>query len=907
MNILAVTYQNIGPFQNKLITINFKLWKYLIKAPIGSWKSFLFFDWPVFGLYKYSARNMLNSKSLEWFVKIFFEANWDYFMVERQIKWTKSWWESVASRLYRIEDWEWKTNEVSPDFSWIENLNDIINFDIDISEILKNHLEEITFKSQTELQNSLDDFLPPREVFLNTNFLMQESENVFDMTAADRINVFKNIFWLIWIDSAKDIISDEKKQVQLNLKLKADTTSYDKKLKDNIASIMSIKNTILSEQIKLDLLKNDVVGFFSSSIFTDFELIWDNVNINLFDLAWVDFQKIDSINSNIEKIKSDYQNLLGKYETTKLSNQSNLSKIDQLNSEKNKNISEISQIEDHIKKFDESHIESLKTQKSWFISSQTALVESIDFVQINSFWYQTKDIFEAVNLIDSLINDWKTLKLQLEDVENKISQLDKDKQRLEQQLSDFELKPWTDIYAQYQNHIEALKKDFNANIQNIDLQISHIVEKKSNYYKQISSLTGKITEISKDYDSQSTFYCEKITTNCPFVIAIKWSSLEIIWKQKLDLQKEYDELLVKVKSENFEGALDELEKAKQKFLNDLSQLEKKPTDFMKEFFEKLDSKKQIISQQIKDLNYETLLNNYNRSKDEISHSLSKIKDFFAKIDWKTIKNSFESYKEFDIKIKKIDQEISVLEQEVKKISEYKEKIIYLKSSIESIDKQLSELNLEIEKIQKEIQNLDMQLKLFDIDSIYKLEKSIKTLSDLFKDIWKLVEEYKFSQIEVKKLKEDEEMLTNLYQIFSKELMLVVLQDFLPSLQDVINNLLAQVVDYEIKFDLIKKSSDKLELDIQIFDNKWLRSVKSLSWWQRTILKLVWMLAISSMMRVKFLFLDETINNLDNDTVGRVSELIEDFVAANDLKFYVVTHSEQIQQMDIWDETVEVAK
>jgi len=66
-----------------------------------------------------------------------------------------------------------------------------------------------------------------------------------------------------------------------------------------------------------------------------------------------------------------------------------------------------------------------------------------------------------------------------------------------------------------------------------------------------------------------------------------------------------------------------------------------------------------------------------------------------------------------------------------------------------------------------------------------------------------------------------------------------------------------------------------------------------------------MLAISSMMRVKFLFLDETINNLDNDTVGRVSELIEDFVASNDIKFYVVTHSEQIQQMDIWDQIVEI--
>jgi len=47
-----------------------------------------------------------------------------------------------------------------------------------------------------------------------------------------------------------------------------------------------------------------------------------------------------------------------------LSSQSVLAKINQLNSDKNKNISEVSHIEENIKKFDESHIETLKTQKS---------------------------------------------------------------------------------------------------------------------------------------------------------------------------------------------------------------------------------------------------------------------------------------------------------------------------------------------------------------------------------------------------------------------------------------------------------------------------------------------------------------------------------------------------------------
>ncbi|MEI8092036.1 MAG: hypothetical protein WCG98_07760 [bacterium] len=47
------------------MTCFFPQGKYLIKAPIGSGKSFLFFDGPMFGLYKLANRNMLNALSKE--------------------------------------------------------------------------------------------------------------------------------------------------------------------------------------------------------------------------------------------------------------------------------------------------------------------------------------------------------------------------------------------------------------------------------------------------------------------------------------------------------------------------------------------------------------------------------------------------------------------------------------------------------------------------------------------------------------------------------------------------------------------------------------------------------------------------------------------------------------------------
>ena len=60
-----------------------------------------------------------------------------------------------------------------------------------------------------------------------------------------------------------------------------------------------------------------------------------------------------------------------------------------------------------------------------------------------------------------------------------------------------------------------------------------------------------------------------------------------------------------------------------------------------------------------------------------------------------------------------------------------------------------------------------------------------------------------------------------------------------------------------------------------------------------------------MMRAKFLFLDETINNLDFETIGKVADVLEDFVKYHELKFFVVTHSPQIQAMDIRDQSIEI--
>ena len=68
-----------------------------------------------------------------------------------------------------------------------------------------------------------------------------------------------------------------------------------------------------------------------------------------------------------------------------------------------------------------------------------------------------------------------------------------------------------------------------------------------------------------------------------------------------------------------------------------------------------------------------------------------------------------------------------------------------------------------------------------------------------------------------------------------------------------------------------------------------------------------MLSISSYVRSPLLFLDETINNLDSETVSKVADMLEDFVQQRNIKFYTVTHNQQIQDMQIRDKTLEITR
>ena len=142
LNLVAVSYQNIWPFRDKLLSIIFDKWNYLIKAPIWTGKSFLFFDGPTYALYKFWTRNLLNIQSETWFIKLLFSLNWElYFVVRNLKKWKAK--DSTISHLYNCslteEEFLKRIEYTNPLNPWL-----------DIENILKSQewiLEEVVFKN----------------------------------------------------------------------------------------------------------------------------------------------------------------------------------------------------------------------------------------------------------------------------------------------------------------------------------------------------------------------------------------------------------------------------------------------------------------------------------------------------------------------------------------------------------------------------------------------------------------------------------------------------------------------------------------------------------------------------------------------------------------------------------------
>jgi DNA repair exonuclease SbcCD ATPase subunit len=284
--------------------------------------------------------------------------------------------------------------------------------------------------------------------------------------------------------------------------------------------------------------------------------------------------------------------------------------------------------------------------------------------------------------------------------------------------------------------------------------------------------------------------------------------------------------------------------------------------------------------------------------------IENIKTFLTNLDYKSREEKYEQKNRIQTTINQLDQTIMKLEAETQKLQDYQQQKTAFQTSLDNIQQQIAQAETTKKKLNADHDQLQQQLQSQPLETLKTQLQTVANFLQTVHDIQQLIADATANKNLIKDLQQQEKLLMNLYTILSKEILLIALDEYLPVLSEIINSFLVQVVAYQISMK-ITETAEKLELEAKIYDEKGEREVKSLSGGQRTILKLVRMLAISSYLHTPLLFLDETINNLDTETVGKVSEMLNNFVKQRTMKFYTVTHNTEIQEMDIWDSVVEV--
>ena len=704
---------------------------------------------------------------------------------------TKAGGDSVITRLYTVTSNKYQvtsTDNWEPVTAYwlLDTYSEVLNWNVEsLEHILQSQLQEIPFKSGVELEATLASLLPPQEVIESSSILLQESDNIFEMTPWERITIFKHLFGLLGIDEAKDILADKKKEIAAQRNLLADMSHINSQFRSLLTKFLENYSHFKSQSQQ---------NLFADSFLDDIQLTLDTINIESF--SWDIDSSLFSLYRNKITWERDALVVQQAQSQQKQKQLQDLQSHKQQISNEYQHISQqLEQTTTKIASIDVSTLTQLQSKKTELSTTIAHISWNYDFWMFPKFWYQVSHLQQAWQIIQENIQKAELIKL-------KISQQTSTLQQIQQQIKDLNTQ---------EQQLLSQQKDLEALI-----------------------AQGEV------------FVCE----SCGHKNCIPWTHNSQAQKQQSFLQQQIQQI------------------QKQKTL--------------------LEAK--IQSQESSELNSE----------------LETLKQFFLAIPWKKIQEDAVVISDLQQQIQELDRKLSQEQGKIDSIHQYEQEKIRLWAQQESLQKQLVTIDSQLSALDSEqdtaCENLDFAAQ---IQKKNEILQTIEQLEQWDQRISQLLTTSREHLTKAKQLKEQEQIITDLYAIYSKELMLVVLQDFLPSLEQAINANLAQVVDYEIKFELIKKTGDKLELEIFVLDEKGQRQVKSLSWWQKTVLKLVWILSVATMMKSQFLFMDETINNLDTDAIAKIAELIKNFVTYHDMKYYVVTHAPQIQEMGIWTKTIEI--
>lgn len=314
---------------------------------------------------------------------------------------------------------------------------------------------------------------------------MQDSDNIFELQPAERLTVLKNVFGLMGIDEAKEVVAERKKEISYKLKAYSDTSKYDEKLKLRVHQYTSSYERLFDIHKEIDSEQH--ISF--SQDIQELTTIEDKLTINNLESDIFSSDITSDIDTIIQSKKTQYQTLKNQEtnksdESKKFSNEidnkrQQIFSIQKTNDELTKNINNLNpELLENLKK---EKIKALQTQETIEQSMPKSLflnfIKNTQFAELKQFEQDHFSMQEYYNISQQIISLGKTFQESLQTLEIKI----KNKQ----------------LESQHQKSI-------------VEQELNNLIDQKNTLLTQASQLQKTIEDFENNISAQATYHCEKV-------------------------------------------------------------------------------------------------------------------------------------------------------------------------------------------------------------------------------------------------------------------------------------------------------------------------------------------------------------------------------------------------------------
>ena len=514
-----------------------------------------------------------------------------------------------------------------------------------------------------------------------------------------------------------------------------------------------------------------------------------------------------------------------------------------------------------------------KTQKE----KKMLLAQFMGLEVFDKLWTTASEEIKDVSAVlrDFKKNDWERelsdIKEEKEDLDNKYKKLIEAKNVVleTKKLQEKEIKDLTRELKSIDksvSDIESLKQDketFKKSLQTIDTQLVEVKEK-----------WGVVVESKKKLEDSIKYHNDNDTEN-KYVTALKQD--ESGRQLKIDLENLKDVVQIKVDKINKLGNLDYDEDCdycmKNPFTLDAIETKKsidEDKNKVKDLLLKIDKYEKWYSSSWKEI--EEQKNNFSDSMDRLQKTSILMSETRQNVE--LLEEKQKNY---------INQE-KFNEEKIQKYYKQEKDIVHntnVENKIEGVEKNLEDTNFRLDKINKETNTVYAEIKVLD--------NKRKNILDNIDKVADLEDKYEAYQYYLDAVKRDGVP----YDLITKAL---------PTIEDEVNNILSQLVDFSMTFEMDGKNINNY---IVYDDNIWPLELSSgMEKFISSLAIRVGLINVSSLPRSNFLAIDEGFGTMDSDNLNSIYNLFQ-YLKSQFQFAMIVSHIDSMR--DTVDTLLEVKK